>query len=560
MKPISFLPVSTFLLTLGLVSGRAEVKLPGIFGDHMVLQRGTSVPVWGTAAPDEAVTVTAGSVTASTKADKDGKWIVHLDKLSLSTTPIELEVNATNKIALHDVLVGDVWVCSGQSNMAFALGEASTAKEEIPAANHPDIRLFIVKVTANFKPQSDCVGQWVLCTPDTARDFSAVGYFFGKEIAATENVPVGLIGSYVGSTPAQAWTSLGTLQGDPDLKKAYADPFTELAADPVAVKAAHDAWLASGGSAYLAAMKKFYEDNWAALQKGQHPPPQPAPYAIPEPPYEGQTTISTVLFNGMIAPLEPFAIKGVIWYQGESNGGNSLYAKLFPAMIADWRKSWGQGDFPFLYVQLPNLGARSPNPAEISGWPVAREDQLDGLALPNTGMAITIDAGDGNNLHPPYKDIVGHRLAQYARHLVYGEDLVYSGPLYDSFKIDGNKVTITFKNVGTGLKIGTPPVTPPGSTPPPKNELKGFAVAGIDHKYSWAKATISGTNTVTVTCDRVSAPTSVIYGWDADPEVNLYNSADLPASPFRTDRNDAGGHPQPAPAAVPASATPPPAK
>jgi len=552
MKPTSFIRLCIFLLSLGLVSGRAEVKLPGIFGDHMVLQRDTSVPVWGTATPGEAITVTAGSVTASAKADKDGKWIVRLEKLPLSATPIELDVNGTNKIALHDVLVGDVWVCSGQSNMAFPLGEASTAKEEIPAANHPDIRLFSVNQNPRFKPQSDCTGQWVLCTPYTVRDFSAVGYFFAKEIAATEKVPVGLIGSYVGSTPAQAWTSLNTLQSDPDLKKAYADPLTALAADPVAVKAAHDAWLAKGGGAYLNAMTKWYEDNWAAQQKGETPPPQPAHYAIPEPPYEGQTTLPTVLFNGMIAPLEPFAIKGVIWYQGESNGGDALYAKLFPAMIADWRKTWGQGDFPFLYVQLPNFGARAPDPGEISGLPVAREDQFNGLQLPNTGMAVTIDAGDGKNLHPPYKDIVGHRLAQYARHLAYGEDLVYSGPLYDSFKIDGNKVTITFKNVGTGLKIGTPPVMPPGSAPPPKDELKGFAVAGSDHKYSWAKATITGTDTVTVTCDQITAPTSVLYGWDADPVVNLYNSADLPVSPFRTDA------PAPTPLGTAMSAATPP--
>lgn len=258
----------------------------------------------------------------------------------------------------------------------------------------------------------------------------------------------------------------------------------------------------------------------------------------------------------MIAPLEPFAIKGVVWYQGESNGGNALYAKLFPAMIADWRKTWRQGNFPFLYVQLPNYGKRSPTPFEGGGWPISREDQLNGLAIPNTGMAITIDAGDGNNLHPPYKDIVGHRLALAARHLVYGEDLVYSGPLYDSFKIEGNKVAITFKDVGTGLKIGTLPVTPPGSTPPPTDQLKGFMIAGSDNKFSWATATISGTNTVTVSSDQVTAPTSVRYGWDADPEVNLYNSADLPASPFRTDAPTPTplGTPMPAPAMAPAPA------
>jgi sialate O-acetylesterase len=259
----------------------------------------------------------------------------------------------------------------------------------------------------------------------------------------------------------------------------------------------------------------------------------------------------------MIAPLQPFAIKGVIWYQGESNGGQATYAQLFPNMILDWRKHWGQGDFPFLWVQLPDYTPRITDPNGPTGWATTREIQADGLKLPATGMAVTIDAGDAGNLHPPYKDIVGHRLALAAEHIAYGKDLIYSGPIFDSLKIDGAKAIVTFKNVGTGLKIAVPEIQPPNFVPPPTDKVTGFAIAGKDKQYSWADATITGTDSVTLTSSDVPAPVYVRYAFGASPEVNLYNSADLPACPFRSDRNDLGGKPKNAPAASPPAPTAP---
>ena len=540
----------------------AELKPASLFQDHMVLQRGKPVPVWGTADAGKPITVKIGTQQASGKADDKGNWRADLPALEATATGQNVTItDGTNTVTLSDVLVGDVWICSGQSNMAFELGRASTTKEELPKAANPNLRLFAVKASPSFTPKSDCSGQWAVSSPDSAKGFSAVGYFFGKEIAATENVPVGLIGSNVGGTPAQAWTSLEGLESDPALKTAYAKTISKITADPAATKATHDEWLANGGQAYKDAFNKWRMDDNAAKAKGlTHDDPKPTPPAAPEPPNEGSTGLPTVLYNGMIAPLQPFAIKGVIWYQGESNAGGNTYAKLFPTMIEDWRKHWGQGDFPFLWVQLPNYTARVTDPNGPTGWATTREIQADGLKVPATGMAVTIEAGDGGNLHPPYKDIVGHRLALAAEHVAYGKDLVYSGPIYDSLKIDGAKAIVTFKNVGTGLKIAVPTVQPPKFVPPPTDKVAGFAIAGSDKQYYWADAAITGTDSVTLSSSDVPAPVFVRYAWGPDPEVNLYNSADLPACPFRSDRNDAGGRPKPAaaPAAAPA-ATPAPA-
>jgi sialate O-acetylesterase len=530
--------LTTLLLTAQ--GSFADLKLSSLFQDHMVLQRETKVPVWGTADPGKDVTVKFGTQSVSGKADDKGNWRVELTPMPANATGQLMTVTSGDKtVTAGDILIGDVWICSGQSNMAFALTSAITGKDELPKANFPNIRLFSVKQAAMFTPQTSCGGQWTLCTPDSAKSFSAVGYYFGKETAATENVPVGLIGSNVGGTTAQAWTSLDGLQADPDLDKAFAQETVKLAADPAGANGAHDAWMASGGTAYKDAMTKWHMDDYAAKQKNLPEPPKPTAPATPEPPYEGDgkqagdNRVPSSLYNGMIAPLEPFAIKGVIWYQGESGG--VPYDKIFDALINSWRKHWGQGDFPFLYVQLPNFGQRATDPNAGGGWAVTREAQFNALKLPNTGMAITIDVGDGNNLHPPYKDVVGHRLALVAQHVAYGKDLVYSGPLFDSAKIDGAKVVVTFKETGTGLKLGVPPVAPPGSTPPPTDAPQGFAVAGKDLKFAWAKASITAPNTITVTCDTVTQPMYVRYAWGSNPEVNLYNSADLPASPFRTD-------------------------
>ena len=518
MRNCGRLLIATFLGFSMSVS--AEVKLPAVFGDHMVLQRDSAAPVWGWAAPGEQVTVTAGTATASTEAGADGKWLVRLPSLKSSAAPIELIVaGASNKIVIHDVLVGDVWVCSGQSNMAFQMGQASNAREELPKANHPEIRLFSVKRKVALESQPDCEGKWSVCTPDSVKGASAVGYFFIKEIAETQKIPMALINTHLGATPAQAWTSLDALQADPDLKKSYGDRFTQFIANLDAVNKTHDDWLVNGGKDYKDAMTKYYGDAWQAKQKGLPAPPPPKLPATPEPMHPDDATLPTVLYNGMVAPLVPFAIKGVLWYQGESNAGQAdLYRKLFPALIADWRKHWGQGDFPFFYVQLPNYRPRVAQPTE-GGWCQLREAQLQTLGkVTNTGMVVAIDVGEANDLHPVNKAPVGHRLALLARHDVYGENIVSSGPLYASHKLEGDKVVITFNHVGQGLK--------------PTGELKGFAIAGIDNQFVWAQAKIESPNTVSVWSNNVKAPTTVRYGWADNPEVNLCNSADLPASPF----------------------------
>ena len=534
MKKPAFLLAG--ILFLALATGRAEVKLPAVFSDHMVLQRDMEIPVWGSASPGEKVTVTLGAGSTSAQADSSGKWSVRLPKMPASATPTELKAAASNTVTIKDVLVGDVWVCSGQSNMAFSLGRAATAKEALATANSPVIRLFTVPKNSTIQPQSNCASAWVVCAPNTAEKFSAVGYFFGKEIADTQKIPVGLIGTHVGGTPAEAWSSLESLQSDKTLNEVYASRFTKLAAGAEAAKAAHDQWLANGGSEYLAAVQKQRAAAAAAKQKGAPPPPVPPAPATPEPPLPTSQSQPTVLFNGMVAPIIPFGIKGAIWYQGESNAGQAaVYRKLFSAMIQGWRKCWGQGDFPFLFVQLPNFGKRDDQPTALEiGWPALREAQLMTLnTVPNTGMAITMDVGNPNDIHPTFKAEVGHRLALYARHLVYGENLLHSGPLYASHKIEGNQVVIKFTHAGDGLKIAPLPVTLPGRTPPPTDELVGFAIAGADKKFVWAKAAIQGPDTVVVSSTEVPSPVSVRYAWGADPAVNLYNSGDLPASPFR---------------------------
>ena len=396
MKALRAVMLVALLVSFAGTAG-AEVKLPAIFSDHLVLQRGTSVPVWGWAAPGESVKVTVDGVSASGTADKDGRWLVNLPSLPMSAAAVTMTVAGSGQpITVNDVLVGDVWVCSGQSNMQWGLSNAHNAKEEIPKADYPTIRFFKVPTTTALEPQSDCKAAWIVCSPATAGGFSAVGYFFGKEIALTQKVPVGLIGSYVGGTPAQAWTSLGGLDSDPALKAAYGDKAREFAATLPDIKAKHDAWLAAGGADYLEAVRRWNLANWQARQKGEQPPPRPQPPATPEPPKPGGTGTPTVLYNGMIAPLIPYAIKGVAWYQGESNAGQGLYRKLFVTMTADWRRQWGQGDFPFLYVQLPNYRPRATDPNASTSWALAREAQFLGLkALPNMGMAVTIDAGDG---------------------------------------------------------------------------------------------------------------------------------------------------------------------
>jgi sialate O-acetylesterase len=547
----------------------ADVKLPAIFGDHMVLQRDISVPIWGTAAPGETVTVAAGGDQATATTGTDGKWMAKLTKLPASDKPIDVTITGKNTITFHDVLVGDVWICSGQSNMQ--LGVVATGfKDDIAKADQPQIRLFSVPKSvipfpaadvAPTIPQAPLQGSWQVCTPETlTKDgdwlgFPAAAYFFGREIHDYTHSPVGLIASTWGGTPAQPWISLEGLQAVPRLQGAaksviyYRDNYEKLKQDYITQSAQYkivlDKWTADNKdalAAFNAKMDQWRQDVRQAAADHKPGPPKPVGPVAPRPPRDmaNNNQTSSGIFNGMIAPLIPYGIKGAIWYQGESNSAEpGLYHTVLPALITDWRAHWGQGDFPFLVVQLPNFGARRPDPAE-SNWAGTREAQALALKQPNAGIAVTIDIGEPGNIHPLDKPDVGHRLALAAEHIAYGDqNVVYSGPTYKSSKVEGNKIRIQFDNIGGGLTIGRAPdryYTAEKLPIPqaPDSQLQGFAVAGADQKYVWANATIDG-DSVVVGSDAVPSPLTVRYAWADNPLCNLYNKDGLPAAPFRTD-------------------------
>ncbi len=493
------------VLLLAAAGVNADVTLHPLFSDHMVLQQGARIPVWGKAAPGETVSVAIGARKGSARAGEDGSWMVRLGRLKAGG-PYEMTVTGENNaLTVNDVLVGEVWVGSGQSNMAMSVKSSNNAEQEIAGAHYPNIRLFHVPTKTADTPQETVDAQWQLTTPETIPNFSAAAYFFGRELHQQLNVPVGLIHTSWGGTPSEAWTSLGTLETTPEAKPILERWDDILAKYPQA----------------LEAYNKQVEDWKAAVEQakkdGKDAPAQPRAPLGPDHPHRPAT-----LYNAMIAPLVPYAIKGAIWYQGESNASRAYqYRTIFPAMIEDWRTHWEQGDFPFLFVQLANFRERKPEPAD-SDWAELREAQTMTLALKNTGMAVIIDIGDAVDIHPKNKQDAGRRLAYWALAKTYGQDVMPSGPLYHSARFRGGKAILRFRYAGDGL------VAQGG-------ELKGFAVAGADQKFVWANAELSGTNSVTVWSDSVAEPVAVRYGWADNPECTLYNQAGLPASPFRTD-------------------------
>ncbi|MGQ9462344.1 MAG: sialate O-acetylesterase [Candidatus Fervidibacter sp.] len=653
--------VVAFWLTLvaeGQPAGGGSLRLPAIFGDHMVLQSKMPVPIWGWAAPREEVAVIVkGKLYRVTKAAPDGCWMVKLPPQPPGG-PYELIVRTRNETTRFvDVLFGEVWICSGQSNMEWPVQWAQNAQQEIATANFPQIRFFIVEKAIALEPKSDCKGRWVVCSPETIGVFSAVGYFFGREIHKQLKVPVGLIGTYWGGTPAESWTELEELESDPDLRTILDRlPRTEEELKRLQDKYEREmeewrkkALLADTGNKGERlgwASPDFKDSDWAIMNlprnwesvseemnidgavwfrkvvtipedwtgkdlllslgliddydvvyfngekigsTGQDTPnswtvqrryivpgrlvkagpnliavrvfdvwgyggfrgtPEQMMLGLvdgnkasislsgewkfkvefarparevpqqPQPPVNNWTP--TALFNAMVAPLIPYAIRGVIWYQGESNVGRAYqYRKLFPTLIKSWRRNWGQGDFPFLFVQLANYLKRKLDPTE-SAWAELREAQLLTLkTVPKTGMAVAIDIGEANDIHPRNKQDVGKRLASAALAVAYGRKVVYSGPIYRSMRIEGNKIRLFFDHVGSGL------VAKGG-------ELRGFAIAGKDGKFVWANAKIEG-DTVLVWSEQVPEPVAVRYGWADNPDCNLYNKEGLPASPFRTD-------------------------
>ncbi|HTJ79908.1 MAG TPA: sialate O-acetylesterase [Rariglobus sp.] len=538
MHPISLHRLalgSALLLSAALPSIHADVKLPAIFGDHMVLQQGSKIPVWGWASPGEQVSVTLRQQTSRTTAAPDGKWRVDLPPVTPSGQGETLVVKGTNTLTLQDVLVGDVWIASGQSNMEYGIQTDSRGADAIAKANDPQLRLFFVPWKTALEPQEDLAsasatslnGKWQVCTPEVMKanwawhGFSSVGYFFARDLRHAAGHPVGMIATYKGGTPAEAWTSLTGLEKDPSLanyvaeRKKIADNYEQATKD------------------YPAKMEEYKTAVAAWKKDGSPANKQPRSPSSPD----GGFGTPANNFNAMVAPLIPFSIKGVIWYQGESNGDNlqesQQYSVLFPRMITDWREKWGQGDFPFLFVELANFKAAPKTPSE-GNWAWVRDAQLKTLSLPNTGMASATDVGDATNIHPPSKVDVGQRLALVARHVAYGENIVYSGPLYRAMKVQGNKILIAFTECGSGLTLGTPPWTADGKTPPTPKALTGFGIAGEDKKFVWADAVIKG-NYIEVSSPEVPHPVAVRYGWADNPQINLYNKEGLPASPFRTD-------------------------
>lgn len=638
----------------------AEVKLPAIISDNMVVQRGrTDVPIWGWADPGERVRVQLGDQGTTGVTNDKGEWFVTAD-LPQGKGPFNLTIEGKNKIIIHNVLVGEVWLCTGQSNMEFQLRNTKDAPKEIASADYPEIRLFMVQHATAATPQTQCKGAWVVCTPQTAGSFSAVGYFFGREVHQQEKVPVGLIGSYWGGTPAEAWTSIEGLKSKEELQPIVERYETALRDYPTA-KAKYDAalkeWKESvyrkdpGNKGVDQGWAKadfdatdwpkmdlpgFWEetagdfdgavwfrrevqlpDDWenrdlrlslgpiqdfdVAYFNGQEvgamdpttaqpervsrdyrvraelvkagrnviairvfnragsggfrakpaemilvrsgEPAASVPLAgewrykievklaaatsqelraMPRPPMGPESPTSpTTLFNGMIQPLIPYAFRGAIWYQGESNAPRAeQYRTLLPTMIADWRKRWGQKEMPFGIVQLANYRVRKEEPGE-SDWAELREAQTMTAKQPGNGMAVIIDIGDANNIHPTNKQDVGHRLALWALATVYGKSIEYSGPTYESMAVEGDKIRLKFSHIGGGLVA--------------KGEkLTGFAIAGEDKKFVWADAKIDG-DSIVVSSAEVKSPVAVRYAWANNPECNLYNKADLPAGPFRTD-------------------------
>jgi len=499
------------LMALTLVCDSSPaVELNSLFSDNVVLQQNQRLPVWGTGRDGEKVSVTLGGRTA-TATVSGGVWRVQLDALSAGG-PLTLTVTGDNTLTVTNVLVGEVWVCSGQSNMERQLGPRSGQKpienwqQEVQAAEHPQIRMYFVPVSKSATPRADAHGKWVVCTPETARNFSAVGYFFAQALQGHLHVPIGMIFTSLGGTAVELWTSPEALAansvGAELLRKSEAD----IRAFPEA--------LATYKAEAPALLAKYTNELAAATRAGT-----PAPHK-PSPPRDPAGSRPGCLFNAMVAPLIPYAMRGVIWYQGEANSGRGeQYRELFPLLIRDWRARWHEGDFPFCFVQLATYHSADP---------LVREAQFLTLSrVANTAMTVTTDIGDPTDIHPTRKKPVGERLALCARALAYRENIEYSGPLFESSEIKEGKVICHFSHAA-GL-------TARGGV------LTGFVIAGADKKFVPATANIDD-DTVVVSLPSVTTPVAARYNWAGVAEGNLYNAAGLPASPFRTDLEPASFH------------------
>ncbi len=496
------------------LSAAADVKLPALFSNDMVLQQGERTPIWGKADPDESISVTLGGQTWQTTADAQGQWRIDMTGLKASLEPVELHIKGKNTVTLKNVLIGEVWICSGQSNMEWPVVGSANPQKTLATADQPLIRLFKVPRKAALEPVEEIRAAWQVCNPNVASAFSAVGYFFGRELQRARKVPVGLIQSAWGGTVAEAWTSKEALKNHPDL--AY---LVKRHEEAVAYYVKNEARLLKE---YEEKRAKWIKENTPQQSKEGGvgaatvlPPPPFKPPVDPRP----NPNAAAQLYHGMIMPLQPFAIRGVIWYQGESNASRAYeYRTLMPTLIESWRKAWKQDDMTFLMVQLAPYEKGVPEGI----WPELREAQwLTTKQLSHCGMVVITDVGDRDDIHPKEKETVGERLALAARALAYKEPIVWSGPAFEKMEIRGSDVILHFNHVGSGLVAKHGP-------------LSGFTICGSDQRFVPAQARIEG-KTVVVSHGEVKDPVAVRFGWDNYPVVNLYNQEGLPATPFRTD-------------------------
>lgn len=510
---ISIRTVGLFVLLLAINKVcLAEVKLPSLFSDNMVLQRERANPMWGWSQAGETIIVTIAEQSVMTRADKEGHWQVALPKLPAHRKPLELQVKGSSgsKVVLKNILVGDVWFCTGPSNIFWPVHRCDHAKREIATAKYPNIRFFTVKKGTADVPQKDCQGDWTACSPQTVGDVSGIGYFFSRRVHREINVPIGLLQSFWGGSRVESWTSREALKAQPSLKpilQEWDDTFRKFDSG-------------KSRTEYQKQLKQWQLLAAKARDQGKKPPAKPK---APANPHLSQHRPAS-LYNAMVAPLIPFGIRGVISYQGL---GNLYWAEhsrvLMATMIRDWRARWNQGPFPFGMVQPAPYPCGKWAMRHRDAYSMQRESQLQVLdEVPHTGIALTMDIGDLNELHFTNKQDVARRLAAWALTTVYQRNVPYAGPVYQSMTVQGNKVRIRFKHTGKGLSTA--------DNQPPTH----FTIAGADKKFHPATATIDG-HTVIVHCKQVSRPVAVRFAWSDTAIPNLINSDGLPASLFRTD-------------------------
>ncbi len=499
----------------------AEVKPSSLFCESMVLQRGVEIPVWGTAWPKEKISVTLNKQTVNVTVDASGNWMARLPKQKAGG-PYTLEIAGDNILTYNDVYVGDVWLCSGQSNMDMTVAKedrywcgVNNEAEEVANAKYPLIRVFDVDYTPKNTVQASVTGKWEICSPKTVGHFSAVAYFFAREIYNKYKIPVGLITSAYGASTAETWISKEAMEAHPNLKpvlEAYTQKWDKFVADSAATM-----------TKYREDVTKFQGDM-AAVQAAAGDVTAKKPKAPRNPNPELDQHNPYVCYNGMIAPLIPYSIKGALWYQGESNGPTAkLYREIMETLVSDWRTRWGLGNFPVLYVQLANYGKPMTEAVKNEALMTVREAQVQNLSIPNTGMAVAIEnaGNDPTNIHPKNKQAIGYRLGLIARAKVYGENVEFSGPMYKNFKVEMNVIRLYFDHVGKGLMAKD-------------GKLTGFAICGEDKKWVAADAKIDG-KTVVVTGAYVATPVAVRYCWGTNPPASLSNKDGLWTPNFRTD-------------------------